>query len=700
MPTKKQPLPGVIICEPVPVTIAAAEAEGESNGPRKFEVVAYTGGAMKLAGFDLPVVVDLNGMSFGNSLIANLDHNRSLRVGHVTSKSKSDGKVTLGGVVSASGAASQEVVANADNGFPWQASIEADPQKIVEIAAGKEVSINGQQFTGPLYHVRKSVLKGFAFVSHGADDNTSASIAAIAANTKGTTMKAEVKAWAEAMLPGVDIDSLGDEAIAGLEANYAGLHGKKPAPKASGNIFEERRAEAKRQNEIRALADKFIERRPNDTEFIDAVEKMVDHAIEAKMEVRDFRAEMYEASVPLGHTVHPPRERVNGLTNRILEAAVCQAGRLGNLEKHFSDQELQLAHTRYPRGIGLNQLLLECADFNGYRERSRDVTIEAQRIAFGMSSPTQIRAQGWSTVEISSIISNVANKFIREGWNTVDMTLMQIAAVRPVRDFKQITTVSLWGDTEFEKLGASGEIKHGTLGDVVYNGKADTYAKMLAITRADYINDDLGALTAAPRKLGRGGALKLNDIGWTAFLRGETDGFFSATHTVAGNTGNSNFNTGAADATLAGLQATELLFLNQVGPDGKPAGVEPTIVLVPTALKATMAALLDPQSRLITGASSTLSDVNVYAGRFKLLSSPYLHNTAYTGYSSIAWYMLADPAVMPALEIQALFGRVEPTIDSADSDFNTLGVQMRGYADIGCSLQEFRAAVKADGGSS
>jgi hypothetical protein len=698
MLTKKTSLPGVIRCEPAPVTIAAAEGDAASTGPRKFDVVAYTGGAMNLNGFDLPVVVDLSGMTFANSLIANLDHNQSQRVGHVTSKSKSDGKVTLGGVVSAETDASREVVANSNNGFPWQASIEATPNKIVEVAAGKAVNINGQEFTGPLYHVRKSVLKGFAFVSHGADDNTSATIAAVAANTKGKTMKAEVKEWVAAMLPSVDIEALTPEEVTALEANYAGQN-KKPAARSSSNPFEARRLEATRQNAIRETADKFIEQRPNDLEFINAVEKMVDHAIANNMEARDFRAEMWEQSVPLAHTVSAPRER-SGVTNRMLEAAVCQAGRLDNLDKHFTDQELQAAHTRYPRGIGLNQLLLECADFNGYRERSRDVTIEAQRVAFGMTAPNAIRAQGWSTVQISNIISNVANKFIQEGWNTVDMTLMRIASVRPVRDFKQITTISLWGDTQFEKLGAAGEIRHGALGEVVYNGKADTYAKMLAITRQDYINDDLTALTGAPRKLGRGGALKLNDIGWAAFLAGESTGFFSATHTATGNVGNSNFNTGVADATIGGLTATELLFLNQVGPDGKPAGIEPAIVLVPTALKATMSALLDPQSRLITGASSTVPDTNVFAGKFRLESSPYLSNSAYTGYSAAAWYMLADPAVMAALEIQALFGRVEPTIDSADTEFNTLGVQMRGYSDIGCSTQEFRAAVKADGGAS
>jgi hypothetical protein len=126
----------------------------------------------------------------------------------------------------------------------------------------------------------------------------------------------------------------------------------------------------------------------------------------------------------------------------------------------------------------------------------------------------------------------------------------------------------------------------------------------------------------------------------------------------------------------------------------------PKIILVPNALKASMAALLDPQSRLITGASATLSDVNIFAGRFQLESSSYMGNSAYTGFSDQEWYMIADPNELSTIEVVALNGRVEPTVETADADFNTLGIQMRAYGDVGVSLQEFRASVLADGNSS
>lgn len=681
-----------------PVEITAAE---DPKGPAKFTSTFYTGGALEIGGYDLPVVVDLAGLSEGKVLVANLDHDSTKRVGNFAVVNDGKSLVAIG-TASAATEATREVVQSAAAGYQWQSSLEVNPKQIETVKAGKSVTVNGQEFTGPLYVTRKGVLKGFAFVSHGADDNTTATIAAIAASNKGKVMKAEIKAWAESM--GIDVDGATPEAIATIEANYEGKQPKKtgkPANLKAG--IEAQQAEAERIGEITDYALKACEKRQYDVnarEVIASINEMAETAIEAKWPLDKFRLELIEAGLPMGHTV-PRGRKDTRLTGNVIEAAIALTGKLANVEDHFDEQTLEAAHKQFRNGIGLKQLILLAAESNGYRgNHSSDVTTEVQRAAFNMVGPQQIRGGVFSPIEISSIISNNANKFLMEGWNAVDMTAMRIASIRPVRNFLQTTTVSLCGDTMFEKLGAAGEIKHGTLGEVPYTNKADTYAKMLAITRQDIINDDLGALTSVPRKLGRGAALKLNDIFWTAFLYGETSGFFAATHTVAGNTGNANLNEGAADMTLAGLTATELMFMNQVDPNGLPLGITPAILLVPSALKAAATALMDPQSRLITGASSTLPDSNVFRGRFRVESSPYLHNTAYTGYSASKWYMMADPNDLPTIEIVALNGRVEPVIESADADFNQLGIQMRGYSDVGVALQEFRACVKADGGSS
>lgn len=689
--TGSKPAPIEMVAD-VQLMAAEVDGEGKPKGPPTFDVVAYTGGAMNIQGYEYPVVVDLDGITFGNSLVANLDHDRTKRVGNVTATAIKNGQLQLSGVASAATPYRDEVVNSAASGFVWQASIEANPLELAELAAGSSTEVNGQTIEGPAYIARQSRLKGFAFVSHGADDNTTVTIAAEAAQPKGTiTMEPKVKAWAEKMLPGVDIDALPQDAKDGLIANYKGSQATPKKIAASANPFEQQKSEAKRREEIRSIADGFIERRGvfATVEDIEAIEKLHDHAIQAGMDSQAFRLEMYETmNIPAGHSVPRPRHD-RSLTNRVLEAAVCEAGRLPDIEKQYSDQELQMARDRFPHGISLGELMIIAAEANGHRNSGGKVSIETQRAAFGMNAGRPIHAAGFSTLSIATIVSNTANKFLRMGWMAVDQTALRISAVRPVSDFKTITTVSLLGDVQYAKVGTSGEIEHGQLSELTYTNKADTYARMLAITRTDIINDDLGALTQTPRVLGRGAMLKLNDIFWTEFLSLVSAGFFAS--------GNANINTGVATMSTGGLTATDTIFMDQTDPYGKPLGIMPAIILVPTALKTAANQLMT--SEKIKGDSDE-PDGNVWRGRFRVESSPYISNSSYTGYTSAGWWLLADPAELPVIEIAALNGRVEPTVESADADFNTLGIQMRGYSDVGVKRQEYRGGVYADGGSS
>ena len=185
--------------------------------------------------------------------------------------------------------------------------------------------------------------------------------------------------------------------------------------------------------------------------------------------------------------------------------------------------------------------------------------------------------------------------------------------------------------------------------------------------------------------------LKLNNLFWTILLGAESSGFFAG--------GNSNINTGAADVTTAGLNATFAKFLAQTDPDGQPLGILPAIMLVPPTQHGAALALMNSQL-VVTGASTTLPAGNPWQQRFRVETSPYMEISSYTGNSTVAWYLIADPNQLPTIEIAALNGRVEPTVETADADFNVLGIQMRGYGDVGCALVEYRAAVKADGGAS
>jgi hypothetical protein len=157
---------------------------------------------------------------------------------------------------------------------------------------------------------------------------------------------------------------------------------------------------------------------------------------------------------------------------------------------------------------------------------------------------------GFSTMDISNVISNVAQKFIEDGYGMVEQTWRDVAEIRSVVDFKANTAVRLNQSDLLQALGKGGEIEHGTLSDETRTVQASTKALMIGITRQDLINDDLGVLSEVPRKLGWAAARTFNTDFWAAL-----EAAVAANFTV----GNGNYTTGAL--TLTTLAAAEALFL-------------------------------------------------------------------------------------------------------------------------------------------
>lgn len=74
-----------------------------------------------------------------------------------------------------------------------------------------------------------------------------------------------------------------------------------------------------------------------------------------------------------------------------------------------------------------------------------------------------------------------------------------------------------------------------------------------------------------------------------------------------------------------------------------------------------------------------------------------LSDSTIPGFSATAWFLLRNPALGAAIVISLLNGIAAPTVESADADFDTLGIQFRGFHDFGCDLAEYLAGVKVKG---
>ena len=707
-----------IHAEPVGIDWIEA-AEGDTPKPKRFSMTAYNGGPMQVSAYGPPVVIDLAGITAKAPTPILRDHDQGRVIGHADQVDVGTSTLKLSGIVSGAGPDATEVVAAAGNGFPWQASVGARPDKLEFVGEGVNTKVNGKTFTGPLYVARKSTLGEVSFVALGADRKTRAKVAASAARdfrTKENDM--EFEQWIEAL--GLDMAELRDDQTAKLRAKYdaelkaaekaakiegqGGGGGKPPAVQAptfdlqaiglcyakheagietkaieyTGRIeagkLSEIRAKALKaalDNKAKAITEQWAEPRL-DAEYIKA---------QALYEVELMRAER-----PKAPAIHASTRDVSA---PVIEAAFARSCGLEaeRIERHYRPEAIEAADRQF-RNFGLQELLLLAAGVNGYVGRQRignDNLREVMRYAF------PVQATGWSEIDVSGILSNTANKILLAGFEAAPQTWREVAATRSVSDFKSVTAYRLTSDLEYEEVGPTGEIKHGSLGEESYSMQAKTYAKMLTLTRVDIINDDLNAFDDIRRRLGIGSVLKMQKVFWTGYL---SDSSFYTTARENLQEGTSAPDTQFGDDGMANALK---IFRQLKDADGNLLGLTPDRVIVPPELEATAQKYYVATELRNTTASTKYPTANIYQGRFRPVVVPELSDSGYTGYSATAWYLLANPAMLATAVMCFLNGQQSPTVESADADFNQLGIQMRGYHDFGFAFAEWRAGVKNTG---
>ncbi|TWT74831.1 phage major capsid protein [Allorhodopirellula solitaria] len=650
-----------IVCDDAAtITLAAAEVPEEGKAAlRKFSMTAYTGGAMRLGGWPYPVVVDLAGMRVTRKSRPILkDHDRGSIVGHTDDIAIHDKSLVVAGVISGVGATAQEVIATSENGFPWQASLGASADKVVFIPEGKEAKANGRDHKGPVYIARKSTLGEVSFVALGADDNTEARVAAGLAETD------------EPEEP--DTESTDDLEPVNASLNMSTKPKTETKPSKQTSPVDDMRAEAAAESRRISGIRKLCAEKHPDIEA-DAIEQGWSIT---KTELAVLRSERPKAP---DQTQNSPR-----YNREILEAAACLS--VGIEEKvllaGYGEKTLNAADPL--RHIGLRELVAECARSEG---------IDVPRV-FGDGTAT-IRA-GFSSMSLPSIMENVMNKTLLAAYQNTPIAAFDLCSVGTVTDFKEVARYRLLGTGGFEQVAPDGELKHGKLSEQKYSNKADTYGQILTLTRHDIINDDLSAFMDIPRQMGRSGAESIDDLFFTLLLKNA--GFFSSSNANLLQGADTKFGPDA-------LTVAKTTFRKQkAGPGGKPKdqkpiNIRPEFLVVPVELE-TEAELLMGSSQLMIDAQGSPTKIpvdNPHRNKYRIISTPHLSDSYYPGASAAAWYLFANPQVLPAFEIVFLNGRRTPIIERVEMPPNTLGMGFRSYIDFGVNSQDHRAAVKVAG---
>ncbi|MDX9788897.1 MAG: hypothetical protein RBT11_19125 [Desulfobacterales bacterium] len=152
-----------------PVELSEA-AEGSKS--RRFSVLAYTG--KQIDTWFGAFVIDIKGIKTKAKVPILRSHDHGKIVGWSEKTAKDDAGLSLSGVFSDSTDAGKEVLALADEGFPWQASVGVRPLQIRQLGAKETMEVNGKVLSGPNVEVwTKSLVGEVSVVPWGADNDTS-----------------------------------------------------------------------------------------------------------------------------------------------------------------------------------------------------------------------------------------------------------------------------------------------------------------------------------------------------------------------------------------------------------------------------------------------------------------------------------------------------------------------------------------------
>lgn len=682
-------------------------AEGETSKLKSFKMKAYTGGPMNV-GFRFPVIVDLAGTKVTKKSRPILrDHSPAQVVGHSTNIAITATAIDLEGVISGSGKDAKEVQESAANGFPWQASIGARvvPGSLEFVAEGEKVTVNGKTHQGPVLIARKTILGEVSFVALGADDNTSATVAAQLTDTAEAVENATLEgsrnvnfsAWLKAK--GFDEATLNDAQKKYLKAQFEAEEAATDE-EVEANLDENdliashRKSIAAEERRVGAIRLAINASHITDSDKPDLIAKAIEENwSKEKAELYVFRAERPKPAQHGGSS--------HSLTAAALEFALCCAHGIDEeiAAEGLDKKDCDKGTARNVRAMTSMHAMMDHVirasggHFNGDRGQNDFIKayFEAERRISASS--------GVSTISLPGILSNVANKAMLQSYDAQDIVHPEIVKFYDHNDFKAHSRYRLTMTGGLQKLGPDGEPKSLGMAEEAYTGRVDTVAGTITLTRKMMVDNDLKSFIGLTEDLGALAALSIEEQVMIAILLAESEGFFSA--------GNKNLLSGAdTELSLEGLQKGVNLFSSRVNKNEKPIMFRAKKLLVPMTYSAIADDLYKGDKVEVTTTADKPKVVrNRHVGLYTPIATSFLNNTdirdsygkALPNQSATAWYMFADPQRVPAIGVSTLGGKRQPTIESASLDWDSLGMKWAAFHDFGVDREDPMGAIKMAG---
>lgn len=263
------------------------------------------------------------------------------------------------------------------------------------------------------------------------------------------------------------------------------------------------------------------------------------------------------------------------------------------------------------------------------------------RDAYSMSRSELAKRALLTTSDFPELLAQTGSRTLLDAYNEVPSTFMPFTADRNVSDFRNITSMEMGNGGKLEAVGEHGEYKRTSMVESAESYKLGKFGLIVGRTWELIVNDDIGAFTQIPARLGRRAREKENEVFWSLVLGNPVmaDGIplFHASH---GNLGA----TGAITPTTLGEGRTALRL--QTDLDGEITNMQPKYLVVPAALEFAAESVVAPIAPALT------TSVNPFAGKLAPVVEPRIDAV-----SATRWYLFADKNQGPMAERARLDGK-------------------------------------------
>lgn len=282
--------------------------------------------------------------------------------------------------------------------------------------------------------------------------------------------------------------------------------------------------------------------------------------------------------------------------------------------------------------------------------------------------------------DFSTLLGATMNKRLQKAYAFTSSPWERYCDVLEVDDFKNQTIIELTELADIEKVTELAGYKEWSFAESSQTYRVYKYGKRLTVPWEWIRNDDLNAINKVVNSMGRA-------------VRRTIDKFAVALLEAAA--ASSTVTTALSEATLTAA-ITEFESRTDAT-TGEKLGLKAKYLVVPTALQFTAARILQSTITVAAGATNLLQgDFNPLKGYLEPLVDPFLT-------SAVDWYLLADPADMPAIEMAFLkgyrngpyFGK-KKTDSQEELDFDTDGYVYKMRDVWGGKLVEANAVLKVD----